>query len=155
MAMKNISYKVPKINNEMFLCPELDRIPGLAQENMLMMSGCKSKINGIPFHILRDNTREELLRKAILYTNRMNSVLQEESQVYGHSLNYESIKNLPLIQTGHEPILYHPGVWIKNYLIYSLAKRLGGISVNMIVDNDDCNRGFMHVPVLSNNSASV
>lgn len=155
MAMKNISYEVPKKNNDVFLCPAFDRIPGLAQENMLMLSGCKSKINGIPFHALRDKTREELLFKAILYTNRMKSMLQEESEVCGHSLNYESIKNLPIIQTGHEPIFYHPGVWIKNHLIHSLAKRLGGIGVNMIVDNDGCNMGFMYVPILSGKSASV
>ena len=60
----------------------------------------------------------------------------------GQSWNYESIKNIPIIQTGHEPILCHPGVWIKNHLIQYLAKKLDGIGVNMIVDNDACNMGF-------------
>ncbi|MBI2470191.1 MAG: hypothetical protein HYV59_02985 [Planctomycetes bacterium] len=191
--MKNIGYKVPKENKEIFLCPALDRIPGLVQENKLKMNGFKLKINGIPFQALRNKTREELLRKAVLYTNGIKSLLrwqgrhgqhpliptnkgehrglslpplnrqlsieipqhQDELHVKGQFLDYESIKNVPIIQTGHEPILYHPGVWIKNHLIHLLAKRLGGIGVNMIVDNDGCNMGFMYVPILSEESASV
>ncbi|HHT9145310.1 MAG TPA: hypothetical protein ACFYD4_06445, partial [Candidatus Wunengus sp. YC61] len=65
------------------------------------------------------------------------------------------VKNIPIVQTGHEPILYHPGIWVKNYLTQYLVKKLGGIGVNMIVDNDACNMGFMYVPILSEKSASV
>ena len=191
--MKNISYEIPKRNKEIFLYPALDRIPSLVQENKLKMNGYRLEINSIPFQALRDKTREELLRKAVQYTNGIKSFLreqgrhgqpplipinkgghrglsmpplnsqlsieisqhQDELHVKGQSLNYESIKNIPIIQTGHEPILYHPGVWIKNHLAHYLVKKLGGIGVNMIVDNDACNMGFMYVPILSEKSASV
>src|SRR5574341_1069800 len=65
------------------------------------------------------------------------------------------MKSIPIIQTGHESIFYYPGVWIKNHLTHHLAKKLGGVGVNMIVDNDACNRGFIYVPMLSEKPASV
>ena len=82
-------------------------------------------------------------------------VTQDKLCINELTLDYETIKNIPIVQTGHEPILYHPGIWVKNHLTQNLAKRLSGIGINMIVDNDACNMGFMYVPILSEKSASV
>ena len=240
MAMKNIIYSVPKNNKEVFLEPAIEHIPELALENRRKISGYKFEINGIPFQVLRDKIRMEVLRQAACYTNGIKSLLRKDTSglclyvrnsaqkkvsrqatqdklcieqqsrnqktplfppsqgiekgllitpfnspfamgdtggckilpktcphengekkfLQGNTINeltldYETIKKIPIIQTGHEPILYHPGVWIKNHLAHYLVKKLGGISVNMIVDNDACNMGFMYVPILSEISASV
>ncbi|MBI5678036.1 MAG: hypothetical protein HZC52_06010 [Planctomycetes bacterium] len=80
---------------------------------------------------------------------------QDKLCINEFTLDYETIKNIPIIQTGHEPILYHPGIWIKNHLVQYLVNKLDGIGVNMIVNNDACNMGFMYVPILSEKSASV
>ena len=179
MAMKNITYEIPKNNKEVFLEPAIEHIPELVLGNRRKIHGYKFEINGIPFQVLRDKTRMEVLRQAVCYTNRIKSLLrkdpsgqrryertgmQKDTSVQAAqdklcinelTLDYETIKNIPIIQTGHEPILYHPGIWIKNHLAHYLVKKLGGISVNMIVDNDACNMGFMYVPILSEKSASV
>ena len=42
----------------------------------------------------------------------------------------------PLIVTGHQPELFHPGVWIKNFATASIASAAGGVGLNLIVDND-------------------
>ena len=42
----------------------------------------------------------------------------------------------PLIVTGHQPELFHPGVWIKNFAAASIAGASGGVGLNLIVDND-------------------
>jgi hypothetical protein len=42
----------------------------------------------------------------------------------------------PLIVTGHQPELSHPGVWVKNFAAASIASRAGGLGLNLIVDND-------------------
>ena len=179
MAMKNISYEIPKNNREVFLEPAIEHIPELALENRRKISGYKFEINGVPFQILRDKTRMEILRKAVYYTSGIKSLLRKDPSgpylydrnnmkkdtplqvaqdklcVNELTLDYETIKKIPIIETGHEPILYHPGIWIKNHLAHYLVKKLGGISVNMIVDNDACNMGLMYVPILSKISASV
>ncbi len=177
--MKNITYEVPKRNREVFLYPALDRIPELVLENRHKIQGYKFEINGIPFQVLRDKTRMEVLRQAVSYTNRIKSLTRKDPSVQRRyewsstqkdtsvqaaqdklcinelKLDYEAVKKILIIQTGHEPILYHPGIWIKNHLTQYLVKKLGGIGVNMIVDNDACNRGFMYIPILSEKSASV
>ncbi|MBM2833461.1 MAG: hypothetical protein HW406_622 [Candidatus Brocadiaceae bacterium] len=179
MAMKNITYEIPKNNKEVFLEPAIEHIPKLVLGNRRKIHGYKFEINGIPFQVLRDKTRMEVLRQAVCYTKRIKSLLRRDTSgpcLYDRNrmqkdtslqaaqdklcineltLDYETIKNIPIVQTGHEPILYHPGIWIKNHLAHYLVKKLSGISVNMIVDNDACNMGFMYVPILSEKSASV
>jgi hypothetical protein len=41
-----------------------------------------------------------------------------------------------LVVTGHQPELFHPGVWIKNFATSWIARRAGAIGLNLIVDND-------------------
>ncbi|GJQ22537.1 hypothetical protein BIY37_05110 [Candidatus Brocadia sapporoensis] len=177
--MKNITYKAPKNNKEVFIDHAVDRIPDLAHENQQKMRGFKFEVNGIPFQILREKTREELLSMATNYTAGIQSLLlkrRSETCLYvrdsnqrdaswhkeqdklpgkGLSRDHETIRDISIIQTGHEPILYYPGVWIKNHLTQHLAKRMGGVGVNMIVDNDACNMGFVYAPILSEDSATV
>jgi hypothetical protein len=43
----------------------------------------------------------------------------------------------PLIATGHQTELYHPGVWAKNALIDAVAEKLGGAAFHFAVDTDE------------------
>lgn len=42
----------------------------------------------------------------------------------------------PLFVGGHQPELFHPGVWLKNFAVHQLGRRAGGSGLNLIVDND-------------------
>ena len=42
----------------------------------------------------------------------------------------------PVIMTGHQPELFHPGVFAKNIATSELASRSGGVGLNLVVDND-------------------
>ena len=61
----------------------------------------------------------------------------------------------PLILTGHQPELHHPGVWLKNFLASSLAKAAGGQAINLIVDNDVCRATVIRVPCDESGQPSV
>ena len=37
---------------------------------------------------------------------------------------------------GHQPELFHPGVWVKNFALNGLARRHGLTPINLVVDND-------------------
>ena len=52
----------------------------------------------------------------------------------------------PLIVTGHQPELFHPGVWVKNFAIAGLARAAGGSALNLIVDNDTPKSSAIRVP---------
>ena len=177
--MKNITYTVPKNNSEIFVFPAIDCIPDLVRKNKHKIHTYTFEINGIPFMVLRDKIREELIYKAKHFSERMQSLFRSETNtsdvfawnsahkivseentcgmqgVNTHTLNYSSLRNIPIVQTGHEPILYHPGIWIKNHLVQHIVKKINGIGINMVVDNDAYNMGFAYIPDLSGKPPSV
>lgn len=76
---------------------------------------------------LRTDARKELLEIARQYTH----------QLMPESLRLEeSAADKPLIVTGHQPELFHPGVWFKNFLAGEVAKRQNGMAINLVIDSD-------------------
>ncbi len=45
----------------------------------------------------------------------------------------------PIIGTGHQPTIYHPGLLFKNFYTAELARQSGGKAVNFVVDSDMAN----------------
>lgn len=41
-----------------------------------------------------------------------------------------------MLAGGHQPELFHTGVWLKNFAVHQLGQRAGGTGLNLIVDND-------------------
>ncbi len=53
-----------------------------------------------------------------------------------------------LLVAGHQPDLFHPGVWLKNFALNALAGRNGAMPLNLVIDNDTAKASAVHVPVL-------
>src|SRR5206468_3472944 len=53
-----------------------------------------------------------------------------------------------LVMAGHQPELFHPGVWLKNFALCGLARGHAGAAVNLIVDNDALKSAALRVPCL-------
>src|SRR4051812_20377893 len=70
----------------------------------------------------------------------------------GVNLSNEQVKaetNRPIILTGHQPELFHPGVWFKNFLASTIAQQVGGYAVNLVIDNDIIRSVGIKVPTRS------
>jgi hypothetical protein len=52
----------------------------------------------------------------------------------------------PLIVSGHQPELFHPGVWSKNFALAVAAKSVQGNGINLIIDNDVLGKPAITVP---------
>lgn len=52
----------------------------------------------------------------------------------------------PLILSGHQPELFHPGVWFKNFLLSTIAQSVSGIGINLVIDNDAIRSPSIRVP---------
>jgi hypothetical protein len=48
---------------------------------------------------------------------------------------------------GHQPELFHPGVWAKNFALARLAAETRGVAVNLLVDSDTLKRTTLRVPI--------
>lgn len=53
-----------------------------------------------------------------------------------------------IVLSGHQPELFHCGVWFKNFLISHLAVSTGAIAINFIVDNDLCRTPGITLPTI-------
>ena len=51
-----------------------------------------------------------------------------------------------LILAGHQPELFHPGVWVKNFALSGLARRHGLTPINLVVDNDTVKSTALRLP---------
>src|SRR5258707_1180427 len=51
-----------------------------------------------------------------------------------------------LLLAGHQPELFHPGVWVKNFALAGLARRQGATALNLVVDNDTLKSTFLRLP---------
>ncbi len=54
--------------------------------------------------------------------------------------------NQPILMAGHQPELFHPGVWFKNFALSALAAQSGAVPINLVVDNDTCRAASIRVP---------
>jgi hypothetical protein len=52
-----------------------------------------------------------------------------------------------LILAGHQPELFHPGVWVKNFALCGLARAHGRLPLNLVIDSDTVKSVAVRVPV--------
>jgi hypothetical protein len=63
--------------------------------------------------------------------------------------------NRTIIATGHQPELFHPGVWFKNFLTDAVASKLNAVAANMVVDNDLARSSSIRIPGKVNGSSQI
>ncbi len=63
--------------------------------------------------------------------------------------------SVPIVVTGHQPALIHAGVWAKHVVAHRLAEAVGGVAVNLVVDNDTPKSTALCIPVVDGQSVEV
>lgn len=119
--------RAPRSHGEVLVQPSPLKAEGLLVENRARLVSAGDReigCGGVDLTTLRSQARTDILRIAREYVSSYRNVF-EVSEMDG-----------PVIMTGHQPALYHPGVWFKNFLADRIASRVQGIAVNVIVDND-------------------
>ena len=156
--MKIETFTIPKQNKEIFIKPAYEDIPGLISLNKERFKSYDFDINSIPFSGFREQVRSETLKKAGEYTEKIWSLcsnLNISSTEKLSCINDSYAPDKDITETGHSPILAHPGVLIKHGLINSIAKKVNGIGVNMVVDNDACHDNCLSIPDINGMDSSV
>ena len=128
--MKILNIKVPQ-NKQIFLSLSADKISSLLEENKKIFSKYPFAILNQPFMKMRENSREEVVRRALGFSKKIDPDITEKINP-----TYQYI-----IQTGHQPVFFHPGIWIKNIFLNELLKSPlldKCLGINIILDNDTC-----------------
>jgi len=75
-------------------------------------------------------------------------LLERYTGVVSKTPPFPSEGETPWIGSGHQPELYHPGVWYKNFVAERLARQSGATAVHVVVDTDACRHFHLKVPSL-------
>jgi len=133
------------------ILPSLDQAAALVRENRNRQAGETVEVCGRPLAHWRRSARAEMLRDAARYT----AVYRGVSFADGLQ---DSSDDVTIVMSGHQPTLFHPGVWFKNFAIHSIARRLGGcatdssrpgraVAINLVIDNDVASGSSIRVPI--------
>ena len=133
--------KVPQ-NKQIFFSSSADKFSSLLEENKNIFSQYSFTILNQPFKEIRKNSRKEVIRGALKFSSKFDPNIAEK------------ICSAPqyIIQTGHQPVFFHPGIWIKNIFLNKLIKSPlpdKSLGLNIILDNDICKDLNLSLPALS------
>ena len=125
-------FHAPSRDGELLAVPGFDVIPALIARNRCLLDCSKIVIDDVPLKELRAQAKQEAL------------TLCESPEA-------SELSSLPMIIAGHQPELSHPGVWVKNFVLNGLARKVGATPLNLVVDNDTLKSASLHVPVFRDN----
>jgi hypothetical protein len=131
------SYRAPAENGQAFVYPPSSRLRDAIAENHDRLSAAQLSFGGHDFLDVRARSRVDLL-----------DCLSDERQSTNPSSPQTSAKGM-FILGGHQPELYHAGVWFKNFYISALAENSNAHAVNLQIDHDLCRSVAIRVPVIN------
>jgi len=118
------NYQVPERDGEVVVVPSPETLPEVVRANAARCAGYAFPVSGVPAADLARQVRSDVFRRAGAPAGR------------------------PVVATGHQPELFHPGIWIKNHLAGRLAQAVGGAGLNFVVDNDAVHLDVLRVPAV-------
>lgn len=148
-------FRAPEASGERLLHPPLaataeapaDCIDTLLDNNRLLRAAFDTRVADLRLWELIAATRREVLTVAAEYSSHYRDVERPRDVA-------DWIAR-PIVMGGHQPELFHAGVWLKNSALAAYARRVGGTAVNLVVDTDRCARTSVGVPVGTPASAHV
>ncbi|NTW28529.1 MAG: hypothetical protein HGA39_04095 [Coriobacteriia bacterium] len=116
---------LPTGDDELIAVPPYSDWAALASANRAAASQWQFTIAGRDAQSMRKLAREEAVAAGADLSVRLGVVL-------GGSGDPEA----PIVMAGHQPEIYHPGVWIKAFLLQRLAEDMGATAIDVVVDSD-------------------
>lgn len=139
--------RAPRQQGEALIDPPLAEAAELVRENIATSRARYDEVHlqGESLERLRTLAREELFAAAVGYTR----------QTLGNEATLPEQAKSTFIVAGHQPELFHPGVWLKNFVLSSLGQQLDATAINLIIDNDKAHPPGIRVPQQQGDEARV
>jgi hypothetical protein len=136
--------RAPSGDGQMLVVPAWHELPEAVARNREQLSYVQYDLQGRSLADLSASARRVLLNRAIGYTSQYREVPDRWR-------NTASLEGVPFLLSGHQPELFHPGVWYKNFVLGSLARKLDGVGIHLLIDSDTCRSASIRVPTGSAN----
>ncbi|MFO0941791.1 MAG: hypothetical protein U0930_13630 [Pirellulales bacterium] len=128
------SYSAPKHDGECLIVPDL----ASAKQRLIDSVGQSSSNSFISRW--KSIAKSEIVSLACNYTSSYRDLPEFEMTIISDAQ--------PIVLSGHQPELFHCGVWFKNFLISRLTETTGALAINFIVDNDLCRSPGIQLPTV-------
>ncbi|MDP6443487.1 MAG: hypothetical protein QGG36_25955 [Pirellulaceae bacterium] len=130
--------RAPTDHGLALLEPRLDELPSLVELNRRRDID-RIRLLDQPLKQLAQQARRQLLGLARNYSN---------AYLPASGAAAELDPAAPILLSGHQPDLFHTGVWFKNFVLSAAAARVGGVAINLTVDVDLCRTTSVNAPRL-------
>jgi hypothetical protein len=137
--------RAPQEDGAALIDPPLAEHPGLVERNRSLATNSQDFADGRLLVNLKRDARDDFVSQAISFTSEYRDVSNLLSAMHDASL----------IVAGHQPELFHPGVWFKNFLLSAVGERSRGVAINLIVDTDTARSTVIRVPLRENGRATI
>ncbi|MFH1453759.1 MAG: hypothetical protein ABIH00_07245, partial [Armatimonadota bacterium] len=136
----SFDYIIPK-KNKVYLCkPKYKEWLSMANKSMIDRLAWNFNVCGTEAPKFKDAVKKDILTSAYSFCREKNIKLKEKDF------------NSYVFTTGHQATFYHPGVWIKNFLINEYSKNDNITGLNIWLDYEEgCQESFSVPYVKSGN----
>ena len=125
--------RASKEHGQILAVPPLHKVASLLQGNRRTLVSASLSLLGKSLDELRTLARREILVASTQYHREAGETVPDiSSDVW--------------LVAGHQPELFHPGVWYKNFALHQLACQHGAMSLNLVVDTDTAKPALLHAP---------
>jgi hypothetical protein len=126
--------RAPREDQGVLVDPPLHLAGDLIEQNAAAAAAWDYDLSGRGLAELAAHARRELVQQAREYTSL-----------------YRELPPAPdpgtrIVLAGHQPQLFHPGVWFKNFALSALAGRHAAVAVNLAIDSDTIKTASLRVP---------
>jgi hypothetical protein len=129
--------RAPQEDGQKLLEPLWSALPEVVADNRERLANIDVDIQGRTASDLAATARRALIQKAIEYTGHYRDVPDRFRK---------APNGAPLLLSGHQPQLFHAGVWYKNFVLGGLARSLDGVGIHLLIDSDLCRSVSIRVP---------
>ncbi|MBL8796085.1 MAG: hypothetical protein JNM56_19445 [Planctomycetia bacterium] len=136
------SLRAPQQDETLLAEPPLSAVPRLLDDNRRRLERLPIRLLGRPLAELRAEASEQARAAAVDYLRQAGEAVPAYAAP-------------PILLAGHQPELFHPGVWIKNFALHALARRHGLTPINLVVDNDTVKAAAVRVPAYGADGARL
>jgi hypothetical protein len=141
-------YRAPQEDGQALVDPPRASLAAVVARNRRHAAELDHDFQGRSLRDLASTVRRSLVERAIAYTTQYRDLGSAASTI-------ARCCKIPFVLSGHQPQLYHPGVWYKNFVLGDLARETGGIGIHLLIDSDSCRTASIRVPTGSANEPRV
>ncbi|MCC9641455.1 hypothetical protein LOC71_04155 [Rhodopirellula sp. JC740] len=122
--------------------------PPLCDAELALKNNLATAQRELPAGSLWDLLRKDARRQIVADARRYTSAYRDVSSVALGACAPNSASCRPIVMAGHQPTLFHPGVWFKNHTLQKIAGNCGALPINLVIDNDAASARSIRVPRL-------